>query len=237
MELKKQCVQKTVQYVCERCKYTTKDKTKYDSHLNRKFKCKPIEVSLSKLMTEMQQMHGKINKIGDKNVPSNNSYINNFTFINANFPNAYNIEDCLSYNNITSEIFEECGNKSVKDGAVYIMNTLCDDIQTRPIHCTDASRMSCIIKTNDSWIKDPKAIQIRSYFTPLLQTVYDEIYSRKMKNLSLSNEERIALLYKMSTDLLTHNIDKTSNVAVNTTVPKYFLKPIETPLITNDEHE
>jgi hypothetical protein len=79
----------------------------------------------------------------DNSINTTNN-INLLQYINNNYPDAKNFEDCFKKENITDDMKKMCDNKYYYDGAVYLITELSTkDESTRPIHCADASRRIC----------------------------------------------------------------------------------------------
>jgi hypothetical protein len=91
------------------------------------------------------------NTNNDNSVHTTNN-INLLQYINNNYPNAKNFEDCFRKENITEEMKSVCDGKYYYDGAVYLITELSTkDETTRPIHCTDASRRNFLVKREGKW--------------------------------------------------------------------------------------
>lgn len=224
---KKSCVIRMM-YNCE-CGYSTNIKQNYEKHKNKKNPCKKIDTEIERLAKDNMKMREEMDKLKQK-IDKQKRPIN-YNFIVNSFTNASNIEDCLSMENITEEILEKCKKLPLKDGSIYVLNTLCDiDPQIRPIHCTDTNRQNYLVRSNDSWNIDSKGATINDHLNPVISTLYTDIYKEKMQNKNVSIDDRMNLMDSMSKELISSNISKCSQNAIKVSSNKYTVKNIDNAL-------
>ena len=218
------CIKNKVIYNCATCNYTTNDKTKYNVHMNKKKPCKKEDTNNNKLEKLIEKQNEKID-ILEKQIKKTR-VMNNYNYIIANYKDALNIEDCINSNNISADMLERCKKLSLKNGAIYILDSLCNiDADKRPIHCTDMSRLKYIVKSEDKWSIDNNAEKIKSNMSPAIMEVYKEVYKDLMKN-SVTQDEKLAIMTKMCSDLLDINVEKSCINAIKSTVGNYSIKNI-----------
>lgn len=115
-----------------------------------------------------------------------------------NFPNAKNIEECLNKENITQDIIYKCYKMDAENGSEYILKKLCHlDIDKRPFHCTDGSRMNFIVKTNNIWVKDIKGKMIQHQMIPLISDIYAKINNEISTKPEMSFEKVLEAIKNM----------------------------------------
>jgi len=225
------CVDRKKLYICELCKYKTKDKAKYTRHIKCKKNCTDINtLQIQNIIDELvepqiKKYTDKIDKL-EKKLETRKAPIN-YNFIVNNFTNALNIEDCMNTNNITRDIIDICHNKNMKDGAVYIFDKLCNlDPTKRPIHCTDASRLMFVVKTDDDWLIDANAEKIKNHMTPIVISVYNTVHGEKLHTENRTINEKLAHMDIMSKELHSSNVNKSCIDAIKKTTSDYLVKNI-----------
>lgn len=241
---KKSCIEKTI-YRCETCGYETNHKGKFDKHKARKTPCKRVinQQELVDRITVLEQEKlenaQKMSDLEKKLDKQATKKTINYNFIVANFNNAMNIEDCLNMENVTEDVINKCKKLPLKDGSLYILESLCDiDPKIRPIHCTDMSRQNFIVRSEDTWSIDNKGNTIKTHIKPVVTDVYNDIYRDKLK-MGGSVDDKMKVMDNMSKELLSTNIDKSCTNAIKTTSTKFAVKNIDndTDFLMDDESE
>jgi len=230
-KLKNSCI-KINEYKCEKCDYTTVDKTRYTKHLNRKTSCSKENINkVSDLEEKIDGMKNKMEILEKKlKEKQKGPKVINYNFIVNNYVNACNIEDCMNIGKITPELIEQCKNMSLKNGSTYILDGFCNmDKEMRPIHCTDASRMNYIVRSENAWRKDPGGEQIKNNLSPLVEGVYKKVHIEKIRDEEIVDdiEERLRRNEKMSTELNCKYIDKSCLNAIKKSSANYLVKNME----------
>jgi len=228
---------KTVDYICEKCGYNTSNKTKYTNHINRKTQCKKTSDAINKLDIKIEEMkrdndfiQNKMELLEKKLEKQKSSKVINYNFIVNNYVNACNIEDCMNMGKITPELIKQCKNMSLKNGSTYILDGFCNmDKELRPIHCTDASRMNYIVRSENAWKKDPGAEQIKNNMSPLVEGVYKKVHMESIKDETIRDdiEERLRRNEKMSVELNSKYIEKSCLGAIKKSSANYLVKNMD----------
>ena len=152
--------------------------------------------------------------------------VNNYNFVVDSYSNAANIEDCLHDSKITEELMEICKKLSLKEGAIYILDALCNKpVEMRPFHCSDANRFNYIVRSQDEWKVDAGGEQIKTCINPIVTKIYDNIYGEKMSKMENMDdvEYRMSVCETMATELTTHNIEKQCAYAVKASANNYII--------------
>jgi hypothetical protein len=142
-----------------------------------------IETQNNTTTTNSHNTTNSNNNSNNTNTMNNmsNSYL--IQYVVNNYPNAKNIEDCIKIENIPKSTLTDCKDLYFTDGAMKIFKGLCDlGEDTRPIHCTDASRGNYIYKTNDVWKIDIGGEEIRNYFFPVIQEAYTQVHKSRIQD-------------------------------------------------------
>jgi uncharacterized C2H2 Zn-finger protein/uncharacterized Fe-S cluster protein YjdI len=137
----------------------------------------------------IELLNKMIDKIGNTTNINNNTTVNisNFSYIQKNYTNAYNLEDLIKKENITDDIKHNAQHKNVVNGYVYVIDKLCIDGKeecSHPFHCLDGARKIFALKTKDLWIKDKNGSTIKQICVPVIKDIYDEQinHMRQMDN-------------------------------------------------------
>lgn len=226
---KKSCIEKEGKFSCFKCNYRTDDKAKLERHLARKNPCDKntlnSAIKINERLDEIEEKHRKeIQKLKQK-INKQNRPIN-YNFIINNFNEALNIEDCLTMENVTKDIMDKCKKVPLKDGCVYVLDSLCDiDPQIRPFHCTDGSRQKFIVRSDDNWHVDNNGTKIKSHMNPVVSGIYNEVYRDKMAE-AVNPNDKLKVMDDMK-ELISDNVNKSCNNAVKASTTKYSIKNID----------
>jgi len=220
-------------YKCDKCTYTTEHRSNFMRHITSTTSCNKInkkninnnEDTMEDLLKKFKEVNEKMVKMENKLNKQQPKHITN-NYIITNYNDALNIEDCLNSGNITQEMINTCKKLPLKDGAVYILDDLCNIEPTkRPIHCTDVNRQNYLVRSENSWTIDNKGEKIKNNFSPVILDVYKKVYKDLMEN-DTTQDEKIHIMSKMCEDLLDITIDKNASKAIKNTSNKYAIKNI-----------
>lgn len=246
------CTERKSVYICDICGYITKDKTRYKKHCERKTDCsinrttnlraeiqKDLEEKFDVKTRIMEEKYNEKIKKLEKKVNDKKRNTINYNFIVNNFDGAFNIEDCMNPENITQDILDKCRRVPLKDGAIYILDSLCNiDPVKRPIHCTDASRLNFLIKSENDWMIDSNAEKIKSHMNPVVASVYNTVHGEKLNDKNRSIEEKLLHMDTMSKELNSASVNKSCSDAIKKTTSCYLAKNLQsTDILLNDIDE
>jgi hypothetical protein len=203
-----------VVYSCNNCGKEFDKKCNYNSHLNRKFQCKPNEL-LDLKNREIEMWKNLYQTIATTKIKSNTNYNNNNTsyiqYITNNYKDAKNLEDCVEDENVTNKMIEECKDLYLIDGAVHLIKKIFDiGEKTRPIHCTDSSRNNYICKTKGVWKMDAGGEEIKQTILPVIEKVYTQVHKKRIEE----NPHSFECIQNQVYDMNSLNIKKICNRAL-----------------------
>ena len=157
---------KSVYFTCEYCDNTFKKANKA-RHYQR---CKEKK----SIHTTNNITNNITNNTNNTNINNDNRVINMYYVIN-------NFTDALNYNDLMNKpLTNEEKNYTDKNGAILGCNNLISnrciddiDINKRPFHCVDESRLKFILRNNDKWQVDSKGEQIMDDAIKLVNNNYE----------------------------------------------------------------
>jgi Zinc finger, C2H2 type len=150
---------------------------------------------------------------------TNNTYL--LQYVSSNYPNAKNIEDCISIKNITPKLLQDCYDMYFLEGTMHIIKEMCNiGEEHRPFHCTDASRGNYIYKSNDVWRIDVGGEQIKSHIIPVIDDTYKQVHNNRVTNNPSSDRAKASMLLEMTSD----NVKKVCGKALRKTTGLFIAK-------------
>ncbi len=159
-----------------------------------------------------------VNSTVNSNNNNSNNVMFNFQQIEKNFNTAHNLEDVMKVENITDDMYKECNNKYINDGATHIFRKLCVDnveLNKRAIHCLDPARRNYAIRTQNIWRRDHGGSVTKSICEPVVKTVYEKVTKKLLKDKKLSEQKLMNLMLDQSSygkkDEFNKTLDETAS--------------------------
>jgi len=142
------------------------------------------------------------------------SLINNGNII---FRDAKGLSDCLSPDNITQDMIEDCVAKPVDEIVEYILERLCgmDNVLIRPLHRTTKSG-DYMIKRSQRWYLDSDGTKICEMLMPVVEHAYKRIHALRMKGVTFKNDPSryITNAKRYATEIVTENMEKACSIGL-----------------------
>jgi len=168
-----------------------------------------------------------INNVINNNTTTNNTMNNMYliSYINNNFPDVKNIEDCVKHENVTQKMLDECKDMYFIDGAAYIIKKLCDlGEDQRPIHCTDPSRNNYVYKTKGDWKIDAGGEEIKACIIPVVDMAYNRVHLARIAD----HKGDITYIANMVKDMNTRNVGRVCGKAMRSIKTSFLAKNLVT---------